>query len=150
MADTETLRQIARSRAPLSAWLGIVFLFALFGLIVLAMVGPAPRGDNYEQSRAKRRLDLVKATREEEAKTIASYAWVDKSKGVARIPVDRAMQLTMAELAQKKPAPAYPIATPPPERKVRAMVPPRRAAAAWRSGRPAPVSSAPVPPSSIA
>lgn len=114
MADAETLRQVAQSRAPLSAWLGIVILFSLFGVIVLAIVGPTPRGDSYEQNRAKRRLDLVKAARDEEAKTIASYAWVDKSKGVARIPVDRAMQLTMAELAQKKPAPAYPIATPPP------------------------------------
>jgi len=35
-----------------------------------------------------------------------------KNKGVARIPIDRAMELTVAELAQKKPAPAGPIATP--------------------------------------
>jgi hypothetical protein len=112
MADAESIRQVAQSRAPFSTWLGVVLLFALFGVIVLAVIGPAPRGDDYEQKRAKAREEKLKTAREEDTKALTSYGWIDKNKGVARIPVARAMELTVAELAQKKPEPAGPIATP--------------------------------------
>ena len=112
MADPVSLRKIADSPAPFSTWLGIVLLFILFGVIVLAVIGPSPRGSDYEQTRAQKRMERLKTLREETLKELTSYAWVDKNKGVARIPVDRAMELTVAELAQKKPAPAGPIATP--------------------------------------
>jgi hypothetical protein len=112
MADPESLRQITRSRAPLSTWLGVVLLFALFGVIVLAIIGPLPRGSNYEEMRAKKRMENLKTSREDAEKALNTYAWIDKNKGVARIPISRAMELTVAELAQKKPAPAGPIATP--------------------------------------
>jgi hypothetical protein len=112
MADAESIRQITQSRAPFSAWLGVVLLFALFGVIVLAVIGPAPRSDDYEQKRAKAREEKLKTAREEDAKALNSYGWIDKNKGVARIPVTRAMELTLVELAQKKPEPAGPIATP--------------------------------------
>ena len=115
MANTESLRQVAHSRAPLSTWLGIVLLFALFGVIVLAVIGPAPRGSDYEETRAKKRVDNLKTSREEATKALATYGWIDKNKGVARIPIDRAMELTIAKLAQQKPAPAGPIATPEPQ-----------------------------------
>jgi hypothetical protein len=113
MADTQSAPSIAYSRAPFSTWLGIVCLFALFGVIVLAVVGPSPRGTDYEETRAKKRIEQLKTLREESQKELTTYAWADKNKGVARIPIDRAMELTVADLAQKKPAPAGPIATPP-------------------------------------
>ena len=109
MADAESLRQVTQSRAPFCTWLGVVLLFALFGVIVLAVIGPAPRGDDYEQKRAKAREEKLKTAREEDAKALSSYGWIDKNKGVARIPVARAMELTVVELAQKKPEPAGPI-----------------------------------------
>src|SRR5215471_19705978 len=112
MADTQSARSIAYSRAPFSTWLGIVCLFVLFGLIVLAVIGPSPRSSDYEETRAKKRVERLKALHEETQKDLTNYAWVDKNKGVARIPIDRAMELTVAELAQKKPSPAGPIATP--------------------------------------
>jgi hypothetical protein len=108
MADTAQLQ----TRAPLSTWLGVVLLFALFGAIVLAVIGPAPRGDNYEKMRAENRLKKLKDARDEDAKALAGYAWIDKNKGTVRLPIERAMELTVAELANKKPAPAGPIATP--------------------------------------
>jgi len=111
MADPESLRRLAHSPAPFSTWLGIVLLFVLFGVIVLAVIGPSPRGSDYEQTRAAKRLERLKTLREETEKELTTYAWVDKSKGIARIPIDRAMELMVAELAQKKPAPAGPIAT---------------------------------------
>src|SRR4029077_21259012 len=112
MADTQSALRIAYSRAPFSTWLGIVCLFVLFGIIVLAVIGPSPRTSDYEEARAKKRMEKLKALQEENQKDLTTYAWVDKNKGVARIPIDRAMEVTVADLAQKKPAPAGPIATP--------------------------------------
>jgi len=87
-----------------------VLLFALFGVIVLAVIGPGPRGSSYEETRAKKRVEALKTTRDEATKALTTYGWIDKNKGTAHIPIDRAMELTVAELAQKKPAPAGPIA----------------------------------------
>ena len=112
MAGTESLRQVARARAPWSAWFGIVLLFVLFGVIVLAIIGPAPRGSDYEETRAKKRVENLKTLRDEADKALTTYGWTDKNKGVARVPIGRAMELTVAELAKQKPAPAGPIATP--------------------------------------
>jgi hypothetical protein len=112
MAETQSAHSIAYSRAPFSTWLGIVCLFVLFGLIVLAVIGPSPRTSDYEETRAKKRMEKLKALHEETQKELTTYAWVDKNKGVARIPIDRAMEVTAADLAQKKLAPAGPIATP--------------------------------------
>ena len=113
MADTQSAPSIAYTRAPFSTWLGIVCLFVLFGLIVLAVIGPSPRTSDYEETRAKKRMERLKTLHEESQKELTTYAWVDKNKGVARIPIDRAMEVTVADLAQKKPAPAGPIAAPP-------------------------------------
>ena len=141
MAETQSAHSIAYSRAPFSTWLGIVCLFALFGLIVLAVIGPSPRTSDYEEARAKKRMEKLKALHEETQKELTTYAWVDKNKGVARIPIDRAMAVTVADLAQKKPAPAGPITTPA-----------AQAAPAGRSPAPAAPQGAAVssPPSAIA
>jgi uncharacterized protein (DUF58 family) len=112
MADTESLRQVAHARAPWSAWFGIVLLFALFGVIVLAIIGPSPRRSDYEETRAKKRVENLKTLREEADKALTTYGWIDKNKGVARVPIERAMELTVADLVKQKPAPAGPIATP--------------------------------------
>ena len=146
MAEPESLRQVAHSRAPLSTWLGIVLLFALFGVIVLAVIGPAPRGSDYEETRAKKRADVLKTTRDEATKALTTYGWIDKNKGVARVPIDRAIELTIVELAQRKPAPAGPIATPEPQSTVAstsAAAPPAAPSASPQlSGTPKPTSVA--------
>src|SRR5437762_10233589 len=108
MANTEQLQ----SSAPFSTWVGVVLLFALFGVIVVAVIGPSPRGDSYEKMRAETRAKKLKDARDEESKALTTYAWVDKNKGTVRLPIDRAMELTVADLANKKPAAANPIAAP--------------------------------------
>ena len=152
MADPASLRKIAYSPAPFSTWLGIVLLFILFGVIVLAVIGPSPRGSDYEQMRAKKRVERLKTLREESEKELTTYAWADKNKGVARIPIDRAMELEVAELAQKKPAPAGPIATPP-QAQASPAAPVSSAASPASSGAASPspaAQQAPQPPSSPA
>jgi hypothetical protein len=136
MADAESLRQAVQSRAPLSTWLGVVLLFALFGVIVLAVVGPTPRGADYEQKRANAREEKLKTLRQADAKELTTYGWIDKNKGVVRLPIERAMELTVAELSSKHPIPAYPIATP------AAQATP--AASPQSSGAVAPVSPSPM------
>ena len=101
-----------QSPAPFSTWLGVVLLFALFGAIVLAIIGPTPRGDTYEKMRAENRIKKLKDARDEDAKALNAYAWIDKNKGTVRLPIERAMELTVVDLANKKPAVAGPIATP--------------------------------------
>ncbi|HME89395.1 MAG TPA: hypothetical protein VKE30_09320 [Chthoniobacterales bacterium] len=108
MADTDPVQ----SPASFSTWLGVVLLFVLFGVIVVAIVGPAPRGDSYEKMRAENRAKKLKDARDEDAKALTTYSWVDKNKGTVRLPIERAMQLTLADLANKKPVAAYPIAVP--------------------------------------
>src|SRR5438067_759228 len=43
MAD---LDQTYSQHAPFSTWIGVVLLFALFAIITIAIVGPAPRGES--------------------------------------------------------------------------------------------------------
>src|SRR5437868_2052588 len=112
MADAQTLRQVAQARTPFSTWLGVVLLFCMFGLIVLAVIGPFHRGSDYEQKRSDNRMGKLKAQREQDTAGLTEYAWLDKNKGTVRIPIERAIELTMPQLAAKKPAAAGPIATP--------------------------------------
>src|SRR5205085_3503691 len=95
-------------RTPISfrAWLGIVLLFLFFGIFVLVLVAATPHGNNYEVKRAEAREKKLHDARNAAAQELNSYAWVDKGKGIARIPIDRAMELTLRDLASKKPAPA--------------------------------------------
>ena len=150
MADPESLRQITRSRAPLSTWLGVVLLFVVFGVIVLAVIGPSPRGSDYEETRAKKRMEALKSVREDAEKALNTYAWIDKNKGVVRIPISRAMELTMAQLAQSRPAPAGPIATPEAQASPAASVTPSPASPA-PAGSPKPgAAQLAAPPSATA
>jgi hypothetical protein len=112
--DEDTLAHPEQPRFLLSAWMWAVALFVFFGVIVAIAFSAMPRGSTYEQDRARARAEKLKTAEGEWSKTMSSYGWVDKAKGVARIPIDRAMQLELSDLQAKKPAPAGPIATPPP------------------------------------
>ena len=140
MANTEQLQ----SSAPFSTWVGVVLLFALFGAIVVAVIGPTPRGDSYEKMRAEARAKKLKDARVEDSKALTSYAWIDKNKGTVRLPIDRAMELTVADLANKKPAPAYAIAVP------ESSAAPGGAAAASPAPSASPQSSGTPKPTSVA
>ena len=113
MSHDEPQLSFEQPRSAFGTWLGVVLLFAVFALFVWVVVGAMPRGDKYEEKRAAARIEKLKSVTDEAA-TLHTYGWVDKTKGVARIPIERAMELSVAELAQKKPAPAGPIATPAP------------------------------------
>ena len=121
-----------------STWIGVVLLFAFFGLVALVVVGASPRGADYEKKRAKARIEKLQAMRDQTTSALTTYGWVDKTKGVARIPINDAMKLTVAELSQKKPAPATPIATP----EAQSPAPPGATMPATASPAPSPSASA--------
>lgn len=112
MADVTSPPTAARPPILFGVWLGVVLLFLFFGIFVFVLVAATPHGNNYEQKRAEAREKKLNDARNTATRELNSYAWVDKGKGVARIPIDRAMQLTLRDLASKKPEPANPIATP--------------------------------------
>ncbi|MBA3608315.1 MAG: hypothetical protein M3429_01565 [Verrucomicrobiota bacterium] len=112
MPNDETLAHPEQPRFLLSAWMWAVVLFVFFGAIVAITFGTMNRGSTYEDARSKTRTEKLKAAHEEWDAKINKYGWVDKEKGVAHIPVRRAMELEMTALQAKKPAPAGPIATP--------------------------------------
>src|SRR6266576_2852141 len=114
MAVSATPQTPERAPIPFGAWLGIVLLFLFFGIFVLVLVAIAPHGNTYEAKRAEAREKKLNNARNAATQELNSYAWIDKAKGVVRIPIDRAMQLTLRDLASKKPAPANPIETPAP------------------------------------
>lgn len=143
MADPDQIRQKVQSPAPFSTWLGVVLLLLVFGAIVIAVIGLAPRSDTYEQKRATDRAKKLKDLRDDDTKALTSYAWIDKNKGTVRVPIERAMELTVAELANKKPTAAGPIATPP------TAAAPGGAAAASPAPSPSPQGSGAPKPTSV-
>ncbi|MEO6969448.1 MAG: hypothetical protein ABI217_00960 [Chthoniobacterales bacterium] len=136
--DDDTLAHPEQPRFLLSAWLWAVMLFVFFGVIVVIAFGAMPRGSTYEQDRAKARAEKLKTAEDGWNKTAQSYGWVDKAKGVAHIPIERAMALALTDLQAKKPAPAGPIATPAP------AAAPATAAATPPAASPPAAASAPV------
>ncbi len=115
MRTDETLHHPDQPRFLFPAWVWAVSLFICFGAIVAIAFGAMQRGSTYENDRAKARAEKLKTAREEWDKTANSYGWVDKAKGVAHVPMARAMELELADLQAQKPMPAGPIATPAPD-----------------------------------
>jgi hypothetical protein len=96
-------------RSTFSTWVGVVLVFAFFGLLAFVAVKASPRGNTYEKNRAKVRAEKLEAAQKENLAALTTYSWVDKTKGIARIPINDAMKLTVAQLADKKPTTAGPI-----------------------------------------
>lgn len=138
MSDESIVHDLRGPRSVFSTWLGIVLLFAVFGLFVLVVIGASPRGDHYEKQRAQARTERLKKAREETTKALTTYGWVDKAKGTAHLPITQAMHLTMMELSQKQPTAANPIAPETPPAGAQAAAP-----ASPPPGNPAPSATPP-------
>ena len=109
MTPTEPLQHY-QPRGIFSTWLGVVLLFAFFGLLALVVLKAAPRGTTFEKKRAEARAKKLEDAQKENLTALTTYGWVDKNKGVARIPINQAMGIMLVELADKKPKAAGPIA----------------------------------------
>jgi len=77
--------------------------FLIFVLIVVIAYlpnkpAPLPEGTKTPEERAA----ILRELRAKETAAATSYGWVDQTKGVVRIPIERAMQLTLEDLKTKK------------------------------------------------
>ncbi len=76
--------------------IGIAGTFLIAALLVLAMrhyAQPAPVGAN----RVEERYKFLQEQRAADAKAVNEYDWQDKDKGIVRLPVQRAAELTLQE-----------------------------------------------------
>src|SRR2546425_8876558 len=83
--------------ASLTAYaISILGTFLIVALLLLAMrhyTQPAPVGAN----RVEERYKFLHEQRAAEAKALSEYEWQDKDKGIVRLPVQRAVELTLQE-----------------------------------------------------
>lgn len=95
------MAQPRKARVGLAFILGIIG-FSLIGLWALKLRDQKPVVDQYELQRGQARIEARQAIEKEAAELLyGEPAWVDKSKGIVRIPIDRAMELTAANLKAK-------------------------------------------------
>ena len=109
--DHGTHSTAPREKSIWPMFIGAFVLFALFALAVQWMVGSGdPASYDEEAIRAKERYDILAKINEENKALITGYGWADQAKGLVRLPLERAMELTTAKLAaQGEPRPAYPV-----------------------------------------
>jgi hypothetical protein len=57
------------------------------------------------------RWDRLQKLKADQGKEAVSYGWIDQEKRIARIPVEKAMEVILPKLRAQDPKPAYPITT---------------------------------------
>ena len=100
----------AKSFLPIFFW-GILG-FSLFGAACVLLLRWGGNFETVEAERGRQRLETRLTLQKEDQKRLTSYGWVDKNKGIAHIPVDRAVALEFPAL-KNKPVKAGPAIPPP-------------------------------------
>ena len=90
-------------RTPVFTAIVVILCFAAFGWLAKRVYVPhaadvQPVEGVLTPAERKARLAELRTTEQAAATT---YAWVDQPKGVVRLPLDRAIELTARDLAQK-------------------------------------------------
>ena len=108
---SESSHSIHQRRHPYlpGFWLAAGFLGLASLAFLLRPLGVTP--STITQSAAKVRLEKLSKLRTEQDAAATTYGWVDKSKGIAHIPIAQAMELVVPKLRSNPPRPAYPITT---------------------------------------
>lgn len=85
---------VTLSGARVLAGLAGLLFFGLLVKVTWDMVKPPPLAAERAAQRAKARAELTA----HETEQLGSYGWVDKSKGVVRLPLEAARRLALAEM----------------------------------------------------
>jgi hypothetical protein len=125
----------------------LILAIPLVALIVFKAVGQP--GEVYDFKRAALRKERLQALREADQAQLSGTAWVDESKGIVRIPIEEAMQLTLVDLQNKpqRPSAVKPQKVQPPAQAAPAAptASPAAAPAAAPAGSPAAAASPMAP-----
>jgi hypothetical protein len=103
-------------KSPTLTFLGGIVGFLLFTGItayVYTKVAEKKHAAPYEAARAEVRVQTLKEVRDSDGAIRSSYGWLDKQKGVVRLPVQRSMEVVLPELQASKPR-ASGVKVPPP------------------------------------
>ena len=101
-----------KNRVSLSVIItGLVMMLLFVGLAAF-LVSQRENIPTVDEQTAEVRLKNLAELNAENQKILTQYHWVDKNKGVVGIPIDRAMDLVVAQLQANKPHAAGPINPP--------------------------------------
>jgi hypothetical protein len=92
----------------------IVVVLLVFAGLVWFVTYQRQSASASEHERRDLRLKNLSDLNTENQKTLTSYRWIDKGKGVVGIPIDRALELEIADLSANHPHSAGPINPPAP------------------------------------
>ena len=107
MSDkTHSLSERSHPYLP-GIWLAAGFLGLASLAFLLRPAGVTP--DTILEKAAMERWDRLQKLKTEQQKDASSYGWIDKEKGIARIPVEKAMEIVTPKLRAENPRPLYPI-----------------------------------------
>lgn len=95
MSSAEQNTEPSDKRALFSA-LGFIGAFGLF-LFILYIAYLPNRPGAVDRSLVKKREALLAENKATQLNAANTYGWVDQSRGIVRIPVERAMKLTVQE-----------------------------------------------------
>lgn len=86
-------------RGDLLPAIAIVAGFLLLGVVVY-FVYSKNRADAvaWGGNDPAQRAELLREMRERESEQLGSYGWVDEDAGIVRLPIERAMELTVEEI----------------------------------------------------
>ncbi|MDQ5978855.1 MAG: hypothetical protein QG602_1829 [Verrucomicrobiota bacterium] len=90
-------------RTPVFTAVVVILCFAAFGWLARRIY--VPQASTVEPVAGVltpvERKTLLAEQRTKEQAAATTYGWVDQSKGVVRLPIDRAIELTVRDLAKK-------------------------------------------------
>jgi phage tail sheath protein FI len=96
---------------PRKASFGLTFLlgalvFCLFIALASWWLRLTPAPESYDETRAAKRAKNLSDLHVTESQQLKNYAWVDKDKGLVRIPLERALALVLPELQARQVRPS--------------------------------------------
>ncbi len=103
-------KQKGKSSGPMILT-GLVMVL-LFSGFVIFLVSQGQSIPSVEEVKAQTRLKNLADLNSDDQKILTQYHWVDKTKAVVGVPIDRAMNLVLVELQSNKPHAAGPVNTP--------------------------------------
>ena len=101
-----------KHRVSLSVIITSLVMMLLFVGLAAFLISQRENIPTVDEQTAEVRLKNLAELNAENQKFLTQYHWVDKSKGVVGIPIDRAMDLVVAQLQANKPHAAGPINPP--------------------------------------
>jgi len=104
----ENIRSSKISFSAVAIGVMIVLLFCGLGIFLILQRQAIPTYDDVRKEARLKNLAELNAANE---KALTGYRWIDKAKGIVGLPIDRAMDLVLADLQTNKPHPAGSITT---------------------------------------